>query len=216
MEICNKTHYQQQDFQEQKRNEMKKPTQEVFANGDKAKYDRKQSQALNTILLRVRAPLQRNSNIDETECRRHKVASMSNNRILFRNGDPPTRPREEPDLKSFSHRIDSNKVELNLDQVHHIATSSSFSCSSLDVTLIFVNLIFVFHTFYHLSSTLLKRAVLSSKFYDLSQPKRMVITTLEMHTSQKLVRITALFSGSRNHAKSAVLFYIFITDLSLF
>jgi hypothetical protein len=114
MEICIKTQNQHQHFEEQKQNEMREITQEAFAHGDKAKYDRKQANKLNTILLRARAPFQRGSYTDETECRRHKAASISNNRVLSRNGDPPTRPREDPDVKCFDQRIDMNKVRSSL------------------------------------------------------------------------------------------------------
>jgi hypothetical protein len=114
MEICTKIHNQHLDLEEQKQNEMREVTQDAFVHGDKAKCDRKQSNKLNAILLRARAPFQRGSYTDETECRRHRVAPISNNRDLSRNGDPPARPREEPDVKCFNQKIDMNKVLLNL------------------------------------------------------------------------------------------------------
>lgn len=129
MDMCNKTHDQQQDVHEQKQNEMKILNQDALAHGDKAKYDRKQSQKLNAILLRARAPFQRGSYTEETECRRNKVSSMSNNKTFSKNRDPLPRPREEPELKCCDQRIDMNKVELILKLVHHIAISNYFSCS---------------------------------------------------------------------------------------
>lgn len=134
MELCNERFDHHVDYQVLKQNEMKKLAQEAIAQGDKVKYDRKQTQKLNVLLQRAKAPLQRSSYAEETECRRYRAASMSSNRVCSRNGDLPARSREDTYLKCF----DANKAELNGEQVHNAATYAHLtSLDSLLIILIF-------------------------------------------------------------------------------